>query len=102
MQDHCIHLHGHCIIRHDILMHIVRHCLHSMGIASTFNDTALASATTAATLHPDEKALEMHCNDFSLTASTFVGTASSVTAYCIHLLGHCMLCMGTELHSGKL
>ena len=43
---------------------------------------------------PEVIAVHLQCH-FRLTASTFMGTATSVTAYRIPLVGHCMPCMGT-------
>ena len=66
-----------------------------MDTAFTFKDTEGGTATSAVTLHPTEVALQVHCNHCSLTASTFVGTASSVKTYCIHFVGHSMHYLGT-------
>ncbi len=38
---------------------------------------------------------EVHCNDCRITASSFMGTESYFTTYCIHLGSHCRHCMGT-------
>ena len=76
-------------------MHLLRNCIQCLGTASTFSDNAVGTATTAGTLHTAEVALQVHCIQHRLTASTFVGTATSITTYNIHVMGHSNYCMGT-------
>ena len=70
-------------------------CIHCIGTASTFQDNAGVIASNAETLHPAEVALKAYCHHCRLTASTFLGTDSSVKTYCIQLVRHCRHCMGT-------
>ena len=110
---HCSHITGqcwghcnHCMDTESTLMstassistysmHIVGQCILCMGTESTLWDMAVHSETTAATLHPAEVALQAQGNHCRFTASTFVGTASSVTTYCMHHLQHCMHDIGS-------
>ena len=66
-----------------------------MSTASTFQDNEGGFATTAGTLHPAEVAVKAFCNHCRLIASMFIGTASLVATYCIHLVEHCIHCMST-------
>ena len=113
MHVHSIHIEGHSRVhchRYRItaytligtassvttyFMHLVGHCIQCLGTASMFSDKAAHTATTAGTLHTAEVALQVHCIQHRLTASTFGGTVSSITTYDIHLVGHCNYCMGT-------
>ena len=95
LHGRCFHLHENCIIRDNILhppcgiLHpLLGHYIHIPGHAG-------ATATTAGTQHPGELPLKVHSHHCRITASTFVGTACSVTAYYTHLVGHCIHCMST-------
>ena len=100
-------------------IHLVGHCSHCIGTAYTFRDSSGDTATTAGSLHPAEVALQAHCYQHRvtassawawqphsgklqeplyhcrITASTFMGTASSIRKSCIHLVGNCIQCRGT-------
>ena len=67
-------------------MHIVGHYIHSIGTASMFRDTVVVSANTAATLHPAEVTLQVHCHHCRITAFTFIGTAYYNTPQCLHIV----------------
>ena len=81
-------------------MHLVGHCLQCLGTASTFSDNAVRTSTTTGILHTVEVTLQAHCIQHRLTAYTSVGTASSITTYCIlchnilqPFVGHFNYCM---------
>ena len=76
-------------------IHLVGHCIHCLGTASTFPDNAGGTATTAATLHPAEVALPEHCHHCRIIAFSFIGTAYYNTPQCLHIVGHCIHCMST-------
>ena len=114
LQAHCIHVRGHCIIHHNILhppyvtlQPLQGHCIHILGQckgnykklkwhcrrtaipARSLHPTQLAlqahcnnhtiTASTAWALHPHSGNCREHCNHCRITASTFMGTESSVT-----------------------
>ena len=74
-------------------MHLVGQFIQCLGTASRFLNNALGTATTTGTQHTAEVALQAHCIQHRVTASTFMGTSASITTYCIHLVGHCIHCM---------
>ena len=106
LHGHCIHISRHCR-RHcnhcsdtesnfigttsSVILYcnqLVGLCFHCMGTASKFMDNAGGTATIAGSLHPvHEKCIHLqgycwgHCNNCRIHASTFMGSASSVTTY---------------------
>ena len=80
LQDHCIHLHGPCILHHNILhppcgtLHPLHdYCIHIPG---------------------QRGGQCMYC---WYTASTFMRTVSSIITYCVQLVRHGIRCLGTAL-----
>ena len=104
-------------------VHLLGCCIHCLSTASKLRESAGVPATTAETLHPNHghcilhdnllhppggtlQPLHGHCIHLTghcrrhcihcrNTALIFMGTASSVQTYCIHLVGHFIHCMGT-------
>ena len=113
LHEHCIHIpgqcRGHCNYCRDTAstfmrtassvitycIHLVGHCIHCLATASTFPGNAGGTATTAATLHPAEASLHLHCHHYKITAFTFMGTAYYNTPQCLHIVGHYIHCMFT-------
>ena len=92
LQGHSIQLKSHC--RRTAFstgsLHPPPLALH---LPSQHTSTLWDNATTAWALHPHSGNCRGHCNHCSITAPTIMGPVSSITTYCIHLVGQCIHCM---------